>query len=317
MKVAIVGATGETGRSVVSGLLNAETNFEITALIRPASLSKPAVHDLRSRGVNVVPVDLAQARHEDLVDTLSGIDIVISAIHYQSLSDEIPLANAAKDAGVRRYVPCFWATVAARGVMSLRDAKEDILAHIQRLRLPYTVIDVGWWYQISLPRIPSGRFDYALRAPQTSYSIFGEGDTPSAMTDLRDLGVYVAQVICDERTINKKVLAATEAWTQNEVVDIAESVTGEKVNVVKVPAAQVEAKVSEVRNSNTGINQERTRYEYFYSWGVRGDNTVENARYLGYLIFDDLYPDFKCHIHSFEEYLREALDGKVARVYGA
>lgn len=47
--------------------------------------------------------------------------MVISTIYYQSLSDEVFLANAAKAAGVQRYVPCFWATVAPRGIMQLRD----------------------------------------------------------------------------------------------------------------------------------------------------------------------------------------------------
>ncbi|KAL4949899.1 NAD(P)-binding protein [Aspergillus filifer] len=315
MKVAIVGATGETGRSVVDGLLNAESDFEITALIRPQSLSKRAVQDLKSRGVRVLPVDLKEISHNVLVGNLRGIDVVISTIHFQSLSDEIILANAAKDARVGQYVPCFWATVAARGVMALRDAKEEVLDHIQRLKLPYTAIDVGWWYQISLPSIPSGKFDYALMAPQSGYSIFGNGDTPSAMTDLRDIGMYVGKVICDERTLNKRVFAATETWTQNEIVGIVERVTGEEVDVTKVAAADISAKVDELRASNTGLNQEHATYEYFNSWGVRGDNTVEDARYLGYLIFDDLYPGVKGR--GFEEFVRDALDGKVQKVYGA
>ncbi|KAL4796662.1 NAD(P)-binding protein [Aspergillus venezuelensis] len=315
MKVAIVGATGETGRSVVSGLLNAEDDFEITALIRPSSLPKRAVQDLKSRGVKVLPVDLKEISHNVLVGNLHGTDVVISTIHYQSLSDEIILANAAKDARVSRYVPCFWATVAARGVMALRDAKEDILDHVQRLRLPYTAIDVGWWYQISLPPIPSGKFDYALMALQSTYSIFGDENTPSVMTDLRDIGLYVAKIIGDERTINKRVLAATEMRTQNEVVEIVERVTGEEVDVMTVPAADISAKVEELRASNLELDQERATYEYFNSWGVRGDNTVENARYLGYLIFEDFYPGVKGR--GFEEFVREALDGKVQKVYGA
>jgi hypothetical protein len=34
-------------------------------------------------------------------------------------------------------------------------------------------------------------------------------------------------------------------------------------------------------------------YEYQYSWGVRGDNNVGNAEYLGYLLGRDLFPDLK------------------------
>lgn len=53
--------------------------------------------------------------------------------------------------------------------------------------------------------------------------------------------------------------------------------------------------------------------EYQRSWGVRGDNTPENAKYLGFLDARELYPDFKPV--GVEEYVREALEiggGKTA-----
>ncbi|KAI9372265.1 hypothetical protein BJX61DRAFT_542887 [Aspergillus egyptiacus] len=312
MKVAIVGATGETGRSVVDGLLKAETSFDITALIRPSSLAKPAVQNLASRGVKIVSADL-QGPQEALVDILKGVEVVISTIHYQSLTDEIPLSNAAKIAGVKRYVPCFWATVGPRGVMQLRDGKEEILDHVQRIGLPYTVIDVGWWYQISLPGVPSGRFDYALLFPQNS--VFGTGDVTSAMTDIRDIGLYAAKIISDPRTLNKKVFAFTETKSQNEILALVEKLTGEKPVVTKVPAEDMELKLAEVRKPGSGINQARASTEYSNSWGVRGDNSPEYARYLGYLIAEDLYPGLKGR--SLESYIQEILAGKAAKVYSS
>jgi uncharacterized protein YbjT (DUF2867 family) len=93
-------------------------------------LEKPAVQSLKARGVKIVGADL-QGAHDDLVNLLKGVDIVISTINYLSLNDEISLSNAAKAAGVQRYVPCFWATVGPRGVMQLRDTvrapNEDVL----------------------------------------------------------------------------------------------------------------------------------------------------------------------------------------------
>lgn len=102
-----------------------------------------------------------------------------------------------------------------------------MLDHVQRLHLPYTVIDVGWWYQISLPRLPSGRLDRNLLL----YSSFiaGDGNVPSARTDLRDIGKYVARIITDPRTINQKVLAYADLRTHNEVYDTVEMLSGEKI----------------------------------------------------------------------------------------
>ena len=44
---------------------------------------------------------------------------------------------------------------------------------------------------------------------------------------------------------------------------------------------------------------------------VRGDNTLENAKYLGYLIGEELYPDLRTTDHGY--FIQEALAGK-ARV---
>lgn len=88
--------------------------------MRPSSLGKPVVEELKARGVKVVSSDL-QGPQDSLVGILKGIDVVISSIHYQALEDERALATAAKTAGVRRYVPCFFATVAPKGIMHLRD----------------------------------------------------------------------------------------------------------------------------------------------------------------------------------------------------
>jgi len=47
-------------------------------------------------------------------------------------------------------------------------------------------------------------------------------------------------------------------------------------------------------------------YEYQYSWGVRGDNNIHNAEYLGYMLGKDLYPDLEGT--SIDEYIQELLD---------
>jgi hypothetical protein len=58
---------------------------------------------------------------EDLVNTLRGIDVVVSTIYYKNLKDQIQLASAAKEAGIKRFVPSNFGTSAPRGVMTLYD----------------------------------------------------------------------------------------------------------------------------------------------------------------------------------------------------
>lgn len=51
--------------------------------------------------------------------------------------------------------------------------------------------------------------------------------------------------------------------------------------------------------------------EYDYSKYVRGDNTPEYAKYLGYLDARELYPDFKPI--TYREFLTDLVGGKIEK----
>ncbi|KAF0635208.1 hypothetical protein FPSE5266_12219 [Fusarium pseudograminearum] len=306
MKVAILGATGQNGSSIVNGLLaSTETRFDITALVRPSSLKKPNVIELQGKGVSIMSFSINDPE-DHLVDQLKGIEVLIVCC----LLDEIVLASVAKKAGVKRYIPCFYAAVMPRGVQSLRDNKEIILDHIQRLHLPYTVIDVGWWYQISLPRLPSGRIDRNLFL--YNGAIGGTGDIPSARTDSRDVGIYVARIITDPRTLNQKVFAYTELLTQHELYDAVEKVSGEKLERKYRSAKEIDDGIARIKD-NPKTMFDYCQLTYQKSFDIMGENTPEYARYLGYQIGKDLYPDVKGT--SFEDFFKETLETGLSPMY--
>ncbi|KAF4968991.1 hypothetical protein FSARC_3645 [Fusarium sarcochroum] len=317
IKVAILGATGATGSSIVNGLLqSSEPRYEITALTRPSSLEKPAVQGLKQKGINVVAADL-EGPEAQLAEVLRGQEVVISAIDAAHLLSQIPLANASKAAGVGRFVPCFFATAAPpKGVMKLRDI-EDVLNHIKQLYLPYTVIDVGWWYQITLPRLPSGRIDYAVIFP--TGHIAGDGNAPSALTDVSDIGRYTARIIADPLTLNQMVFAYSELYTPNQVYDLLEQLSGEKIKRNYKSSETIEQEIAALKPERITPDHPElyalATVEYGYSWGVRGDNNPQYAKYLGYLLGNELYPDMKGK--PFEQYCKEVLDGKGVGAYGS
>ena len=105
--------------------------------------------------------------------------------------------------------------------------KERVYNHVKQLWLPYTIIDVGWWYQIAFPRVPSGKVDYVSFG--VAEEIIGGGNVPSALIDMRDIGHYVAKIIVDERTLNRMVFAYNTVITQNQIYDLMEEISGEKL----------------------------------------------------------------------------------------
>ncbi|KAJ7174384.1 isoflavone reductase family protein [Mycena filopes] len=316
IKVLLLGATGETGGSILKGLLN-DADFEVEALVRPSSASKPAVKALGERGVGIRVVDI-EGPKEDLVKALAGVDVLISTIDAGGQLAQLQLATAAKEAGVKRFVPCAFITVASPGTMSLRDKKEEVYQHIWRLHLPYTIIDVGYWHQLSFPTLPSGRVDYAaIFKPKVE--IYAGGTKPSILIDLRDIGPLVARVIKDDRTLNKFVITTGDVLSQNEIFKTMEELSGEKIERKYLSAESVIAKRAEHAAAHKADPDnflswlQLVQQDYNYNKFVRGDNTPEYAKYLGYLDTKELYPEFRPR--RFVEFARELLDGKAEKMY--
>ena len=317
--VLVLGATGHTGESILKGVVDSNA-FNVEALVRPASSKKPEVEALRQAGIPTRLADTAGS-HADLVKALKGVDILVSAIGPSDQRDQLRLVDAVKEAGVKRFIPCGFITIAPVGdVMSLRDQKEEVYNYIKKQHVPYTVIDTGFWYQISLPRVPSGKLDVALaQGEKEPNEVYAGGDAPNILTDLRDIGVLVAEIIKDERTLNKHVFTCGEVLSQKEVIAIVEDVTGEKVKQTPVTAEEVLKRVEKAKaaleaDSSNPMNHRMVWLsEYLNSKFVRGDNSPDYAKYLGYLDTRDLYPRTKTR--SMRDLILEVLDGKVKSVY--
>ncbi|KAK4627102.1 Asnovolin J 5',6'-dehydrogenase nvfM [Fulvia fulva] len=296
IKVGILGASGETGTSIINGLLEAGT-FEIIALTRPSSMTKPSNQALASRGVTLREITLsASSNPTTLLPTIRDLQILISSIAPLEQLAQIPLATAAKAAGIQRFIPCaFLPVIPAGGHHLLRDLKQVVYTHLTSLPLPYTIIDVGWWYQISIPKLPSGLTDAFVLSGKSE--IAGTGNVPSALTDLRDIGRYVARIIVDDRTLNRYVFVYNEMWSQNEVWDLFEKESGEKVERHYVSEEELVARVE----------------SYSLSQNIRGENTPEFAKSLGYLTSKELYPELE--FKGLEVFAKEILRGEVPTIY--
>jgi hypothetical protein len=55
------------------------------------------------------------------VAQLKGIDVLISCITWEHLHPQIPWIEAAKEAGVKRFVPSEWVSPAPKGVIDIKD----------------------------------------------------------------------------------------------------------------------------------------------------------------------------------------------------
>lgn len=95
--------------------------------------------------------------------------------------------------------------------------KLNVREYVKSLGIPYTFIDVGWWMEFILPRPVSASDIWT----GSSWRLYGDGNTPVALTDLDRIPDFVARIVQDERTINKVVFASENEATQNEAWEYA------------------------------------------------------------------------------------------------
>lgn len=85
---------------------------------------------MRSKGVTIYPVDQAAlisspptAEYLSLVKFIkeNEIDTAIAMTDSTKLDLQIPLIDACKEAGVKRFIPCDTATACVKGIMEIHD----------------------------------------------------------------------------------------------------------------------------------------------------------------------------------------------------
>ncbi|KAF8652585.1 hypothetical protein AX16_004337 [Volvariella volvacea WC 439] len=282
----VFGGSGFTGASVVEGLL--ERN-EFEAL-------KPNLVSFQTRGTEVIQFDLAAATEDDLVKLFQThkAHTIISALFYTETRRQYKMIDAAvKAGGVKRFVTSDWGTPGKRGLRKMLDEKLEIRDYVRKVGLPFTSIDVGFWYQNHLVIVDPKKawFPWLFNASQ---KVFNDGTTKSAFIDLADVGKYTARIVSDDRTINRYVFVWGEEITQNGLIELARKYSPLPFNVVNETTQQLEASLSKLAEDPKDF-PELTYAEYLYSLWVLGENIKEKAvleEYGSALLGADLYPDF-------------------------
>ena len=226
--------------------------------------------------------------------------------------------------------------------------KFSIREYIQSLGVGYTFIDVGWWAQLYLP-LPL-RSNAPAQVKAGTWVICEDGSARNLVIDKRHIGTFVARIIADPRTLNKAVIAWDDEVTQLAAHEIGERVSGEGdelkrqriyVSVLRiflrVPRYQSEramvfqlkagdylasaaAAKEEISKdpTNSGAYIKVAMSEYGHSMYVLQENTLDNAKKLGYLDARELYPDIPKFTleDAAKDFYSQAEPGDIYAAYG-
>ncbi|KAK9449152.1 uncharacterized protein V1518DRAFT_284120 [Limtongia smithiae] len=232
-KVAIVGATGNSGSYMVEALL-ATGKHTVTAISRMESTA--TVPD----GVKVAKVDYADSA--TLVAALTGQDALVMTMNVMAPSDsEAKLITAAADAGVKWILPNDWSPDIADEVLSkeifIGEAKRANRELIAKLgKSAYVAVECGFWYEWSLAMGAGYGFDLAGR----KVTMYDDGETKICTSTLPQVGRAVANILslkvapdgpddttpCLEMLRNKFVYVSSFTVSQRDILASAMRVSG-------------------------------------------------------------------------------------------
>jgi len=153
--------------------------------------------------VKVIPVDYSDK--ESIKVALAGIDVVISTIASVALGSQVGIAEAAKEAGVKLFIPSEFGWPTEGATEGLFGAKSRVQDQLKSVGIPYALFYTGphidglWGpYAIYIVRLTSDlplcRFvDLDLRSGKVS--VGGDGNMRFSFTSRPDIARYLSYVL--------------------------------------------------------------------------------------------------------------------------
>lgn len=235
--IALFGANGQIGSSVLKALANCKTqDFNILAIIAPDS---PSPSSASSENVTVKEMDLLHTTRKEMAEVLQGIDAVVSALNGPVLDAQISIQDGAADAGVKRFIPSEYGMHHIyrkpndpQGYMHpLWDAKnrlnERAILHpaIKQGKISYTMIGCGDFYnqdreKVWCPWTQKDVDDYTLH-------VIGDPDAKADYTHIDDFGKYVTACLCEpEKSENQHLNFPSDHISHTEIKQLLEKYSG-------------------------------------------------------------------------------------------
>jgi uncharacterized protein YbjT (DUF2867 family) len=248
--ILVVGGTGDLGARVVRQLLNQD--HPVRCLVRTGS--DAAV--LRSLGVEIAQGDLTDAA--SLAAACAGVDVVVltaTAIGRRLSGERVSirdvdelggcsLVEAAEHAGVQRFVYVSFPGAHAAMGTPLERAKVAVEQRLQSSAMRSVILRSDAFQEIQLA--PVGRFDLA----HAKVAIIGRGDCKRRWIATQDVAALTAALALEPDPPDVLEVGGPEAISKNELLKVAERVTGRRVKRQRMPrsVARLAVRVLSKRN---------------------------------------------------------------------
>jgi uncharacterized protein YbjT (DUF2867 family) len=190
--VAISGATGNLGVPIANSLI-AKKNLKIKILTRQETLDKgekkKLFDEFTAAGAQIVAVDFKNV--DSIAKALAGVEVVVSVVAGTALTDQIPLIQGAKKAGVKRFYPSEYGVDdnAYKFNHPIVSVKQTIRKEVIDAGLELVTVSTGFFLEWAVSPF------YAFDPDKKTVDVVGDGNTKVTFTALGDIGSFIAESI--------------------------------------------------------------------------------------------------------------------------
>ncbi|XP_042053170.1 eugenol synthase 1-like [Salvia splendens] len=224
-KILIFGGTGYIGSHMVKASI--KLGHPTYVFTRPDSDKKDLIREFQSMGAIIIKGRVEE--HDKLVEALREVDIVISALAYPQVLDQLKILEAIKIAGnIKRFLPSDFGVEEDRvsalpPFEAFLDKKRRIRRAIEEAKIPYTFISANCYgsYFINYLLNPS-------HPNKQEITVYGSGEAKAVLNYEQDIGMYTIKVATDPRMHNRIVIfrPSENAVSQLELISLWEKKTG-------------------------------------------------------------------------------------------
>ncbi|KAJ3692493.1 hypothetical protein LUZ60_012843 [Juncus effusus] len=288
-KILIIGGTGYIGKHIVKASI--KFNYPTYILVRdlnPSDLTKSnLLKNFKESGVKILQGDIHN--HECLIKAIKSVDVVMSAVGYYQIEDQMKIINAIKEAGnIKRFFPSEFGNDVdhaniAEPAKTVFEIERKIRRIVEKEKIPYTFVSCNFFAGYYLNTLSQYS---ASSMPIDKVIIFGDGNTPAVYLDEDDIGMYTIKAVDDTRTLNKvlHMRPHENILSHNELVSLWEKKVGKKFRRVYLSEEEVLKQLKESPSADLAI---------FHSVFINGDHTNYEIDPLIGVEATELYPDVK------------------------
>jgi len=237
--VAIAGGSGWLGEKVVRGFLE-EKKHTVKVLARDNAKNKVKLDELATLGAVIVHIDIESDSVDKIQHALQGADAVISTLSGGAAGTQINLIEAAKAAGVKRFIPSEFGIEYNQfdtNDIVLSIIKNPTMEALKKSGLEWTRIVNGMYYETQFS--PLFKFD----VHSGKVNIPGDGNSKFDAIHSSDVGRLLPYILENPVSKNATIFIRSEIVTYNQVIDVFDKHLGKKLERVYHPADEIRAQV--------------------------------------------------------------------------